>query len=358
MLGAPRTTKWRNDDQGRTKDTLDSVPNIAYRVDDSTIKRTLSSFDHIPLLGDDVDWSGFSPELFVPTTYVQTSRGCPFSCAFCNYPAMAGNYEYATPQKVVENLIQLHSSGVQYVIFIDDTINVPRRRFKEILRGMINAGLDLKWVSFFRPSHADEETFDLMKDSGCLGVYIGIESGDPTLLKNMQKSATPDRMRYGIEQLSERGIITYGSFILGFPGETEATVDNTIEFLRRTPLTYYNMLLYYHDSLAPIQMRTQEFGIRGCQYSWQHDTMDWREAIDHIERVFRSVNTSIPCPLHGFAIWAFPYLMQKGIQLEQIHNFIATAKNTFLASFDDQPKDLTEEKERMAAIFRCNGDMS
>src|SRR5580692_8915848 len=74
-------------------------------------------------------------------------------------------------------------------VFVDDTFNVPLPRFKKLLRMMIDKAWGFEWISFFRCSNADEEAFDLMARSGCIGVFLGIESGDQTILEYMDKHA-------------------------------------------------------------------------------------------------------------------------------------------------------------------------
>jgi anaerobic magnesium-protoporphyrin IX monomethyl ester cyclase len=85
---------------------------------------------------------------------------------------------------------------------------------------MIDRQFEFKWYSYFRCANADDEVFDLAARSGCTGVFLGIESGDNRMLKEMYKTTTVDKYRYGLDKLRER-IFSYASFIVGFPGETE-----------------------------------------------------------------------------------------------------------------------------------------
>ncbi len=82
-------------------------------------------------------------------------------------------------------------------MFIDDTFNVPLPRFKDLGRLMIQEQYNFNWFSYFRCSNSDEEAFDLMAKSGCKGVFLGIESGSPSILKNMNKAATIERYAEG-----------------------------------------------------------------------------------------------------------------------------------------------------------------
>ena len=125
-----------------------------------------------------------------------------------------------------------------------------------------------------------------MARSGCKGVFLGIESGSPTILANMNKSATVEKYATGIEMLRRYGIMTFGSFIIGFPGETDQTVEETIDFIRETKPDYYRAQMWYCEPGTPIQNERLKYDIKGEGFVWSHATMDSLEAMDHIDRMF------------------------------------------------------------------------
>lgn len=307
---------------------LSRTPNLIYRdpaAPRGPMLRTLPMIESNDLNENAVDWSCFSPDYYTPTTYMRTSRSCSFGCAFCNYPTMAGPLTLSDVSTIENELRYLCDHGVRNIIFVDDTFNVPLPRFKKILRMMIDNKFDLRWVSFFRCSNADDEAFDLMAEAGCIGVFLGIESGDQRILKNMTKFAKTDRYEYGIQELTRRGIVTLASIVLGFPGENEESVNNTIDFLNRTRPTFYNVQLYYHDVLAPIEKQREKYGIVGSGYSWRHDTMSWQEAADWKDELIRRVEGSALMPLYGLSIWCIPYLLAQGMTMDEIIRFCRSA---------------------------------
>jgi p-methyltransferase len=216
---------------------------------------------------------------------------------------------------------------------------------------MIEDQLGIEWVSFFRCSNADDECLDLMQQSGCIGVYLGIESGDPQVLKNMNKFANPEKYKTAIEGLHARGIMTLASFIIGYPGETATTVENTVEFLEESGSTFFNMQLYYHDPLAPIDRRRNEFGIQGSHYRWRHNTMCWEEAADWVEYAIRRVSTAVPLTLYGFSIWSIPYLLQRGLTVDQIQGFASVARRILIRGLEDTKEDYSVEEAEMRALL-------
>ena len=327
------------------------IPNLIYRDKDASLGRTHRAEERNSLDEDAVDWSSFDPGLYAPTAYMRTARSCPFACAFCNYPAMSGEHTLASVETVRRELRYLVDRGLEQMIFVDDTFNVPLPRFKQLCRMMIEERFDLRWVSFFRCSNADDECFDLMKESGCLGVYLGIESGDQRILNNMNKFADVRRYKEAIAKLHERDILTFGSFIAGHPGETQESVMNTIEFIEEIAPTFYNVQLYFHDPLAPINRRRDEFGIKGSHYNWRHDSMDWREGTDWVEYIIRRVENSTLLTLYGFSIWSIPYLLQKGLSVGQIKEFARAARGILVKGLDDSEGDYRDEFSRMREIF-------
>lgn len=362
LLGAIGADIYINDSQGESTlaavlgvlksggTDLSQIPNLIYRTGrrPADVGRTMRKFENNNLDQESVDWSFFDPSFYAPTSYMRTSRSCSFGCAFCNYPAMAGELALSDLSTIENELRYLTEHGVKNMIFVDDTFNVPLPRFKKICRMMIENQFDLNWVSFFRCSNADDEAFDLMAEAGCLGVFLGIESGDERILKNMTKFARTDRYRYGIEQLTNRGMITLASIVLGFPGENEESVRNTLDFVNETKPTFYNVQLYYHDVLAPIEKQREKYGINGSGYSWAHDSMNWQEGVAYKDDFVARATGSALMPLYGLSIWCIPYLLANGMSMDTIIRFVRTATEYVVKSLDVDYVDPDEELRAMA----------
>lgn len=305
---------------------LSEVPNLSYR-EDGKFQRTAVQPESNSLDQNFVDWRSLSDQDLGPTLQTRTARSCAFSCAFCNYPTRAGKLSLASLETIERELDSMAARGnVNNVVFIDDTFNVPLPRFKDICRLMIRKQYGFNWFSYFRCSNSDLEAVELMAKSGCQGVFLGFESGSPTILRNMHKAAKIEQYRRGIEWLKTHGILTFGSFIIGFPGETAETVEETIRFIRETEIDCYRAQLWYNEAGTPIQKRKEEFDILGDGFVWEHASMDSMEAMDHIERLFLSVKESLWLPQWSFDFWIIPYLIGRGISLEQFKSFAAEAQ--------------------------------
>lgn len=304
------------------------IPNLLYR-DGGRLHETTSEPENNSMDEVTIDWRTFPRDFLKAGVSMRTARSCAYKCAFCTYPSFAGALNVTSVEKVEEEMEGIAEQDCRHLLFIDDTFNVPLPRFKQLCRMMIRRRFNFTWFSYFRCSNADEETFDLMKAAGCMGVFLGIESGDQTILNNMNKHVTVDRYQEGIRQLKARDILTFASFIVGFPGETEETARNTINFLLETQPTFFRAELYYHFPLAPIHARAQEFGIRGGGFSWSHHTMNWWEACALQRELCERVNESLLLP-HSFDFWVIPYLLDQGVTIPELQTFLAEAKPLLL----------------------------
>ncbi len=289
------------------------IPNVI-SVKDGELTQCIHVSESNPLDENVIDWDLFDQSEFNRVVYMRTTRGCRYSCAYCTYPQFAGKYECSQLSSIEHEMNQLKRKDVKYIIFVDDSFNIPTDRFKSICEMMIRKQYHFQWLSFFRCVNVSEELVQLMKESGCIGVYLGIESLNKTILKNMRKA---DINYIACRELfAKYDILTLGSFIVGFPGETEETIKETIQIFNAYPTTFYNPQLYYHSKMAPINQQADLFQIEGKGgYAWSHVSMDWKEAVYWKNYMIQNVNQSILLPLNSSGIWALPYLLESGITL-------------------------------------------
>jgi p-methyltransferase len=332
---------------------LSKIPNLVYAEDNKRFHRNTRVAESNDLNAEVVDWSTFDRDFLVPTVQTRTARSCAYKCAFCRYPIMAGSLDLAGLDVIEREMEVLHAIGARQVLFIDDTFNIPLNRFKEICRMMIRRRFNFRWFSYFRCANADLEAFDLMAESGCAGVFLGIESGDDRVLKAMNKVATADKYRVGIARLRERKILTYASFIVGHPGETDVSARNTIRFIEETRPDFYCLEAFFFDPKVPIGAKAPEYGLTGSGYAWSHNTMDWMMAADLVEEGYRSIGSSIVVPLYGFDLWSLAYLLGKGVTFDQLTTFLREAATLLIGTSRDASVDALER--RLASAFEPAG---
>lgn len=305
---------------------LNRVSNLYYKEGDKYISTPIEK-ENNKIDENRVDWDLFSDRVgeFVN---VRTSISCPFACGFCGFPEHAGKYQTASIEAVERELRALQKiKTVKSLHFIDDTFNVPQKRFKEILRMMIKHQFEWSWHSYFRCQYADRETVELLKESRCDGVFLGIESGNDQILKNMNKAVDTRKYLKGIELLKEYGIVTFGNFIIGFPGETYETVRDTIDFIDRAPLDFYRVQLWYGEPVTPIYRQREKYKIKGESFEWSHATMNSREASDLVEEIFLTQRQSTWVPQYNFDFDSLWHLVHRGKGLERVKLFLKGFNN-------------------------------
>jgi len=167
-----------------------------------------------------------------------SSYGCPFSCSFCSEPVTSNRRWYAKcPERVVGELERLKTEfGVELVVFEDPIYFIDVKRVRRISELMVERNLNLEWSATSRLEtigRLDDETWDILKRSGFIQVFIGIESASPTILKAVGKKYTADDIVEAARILYERDVVLTGSFIQGIPVKTE---DRTLEEIGREDL--------------------------------------------------------------------------------------------------------------------------
>lgn len=160
-----------------------------------------------------------------------TSRGCPYSCIFCQGRRMVGNrVRLRNPLLVVDEIEEILSYGIDRINVADDLFVSSNGKVKEVCDEIIRRGLRFGWSAFARVNTVDLETLKLMREAGCDSVSFGVESGNPEMLKRIRKGITRDQVRHAVGLCREVGIIAHTSFIVGLPGETSETLRETGEF--------------------------------------------------------------------------------------------------------------------------------
>lgn len=301
---------------------LSGIGNLAYR-DGDAIRFTPAEPEANALEENMVDYGLFPRDRIGAFVSTRTAKSCPFTCSFCGFPQRAGRYKYLSPELVERELDALAAlGGVTTVTFLDDTFNVPKKRFQEILRMMIRKAYGFRWNAFYRSDHGDEETIALMGEAGCEGVFLGVESGSDVTLKRMNKTARRADYLRSIPLLRQAGIISHASVIIGYPGETWESAMETVSLIEEARPDYFRAQLWYADPLTPIWEKRDEYGVKGSAFQWTHDTMTSAEACDFVDRMFTSVRGSTWLPQQGFELWSLFYLERLGATREGVKQYV------------------------------------
>jgi len=212
-----------------------------------------ADLDHIPLpdydLVDIHRFSGFIVPGPQPIFYIMASRGCPFRCTFCGSSSIwERKVRLRKPEMVVDEAEYLiNKYGAREIFFTDDTFNSKLPWTMEILSLLIGRGLNQKCI-FRITCRADqklitEEFLKLAKEAGVWLIFYGVESGNQQLVDSMNKGLNLNDVRRAFKLTNEAGIKIQASFILGMPGETKETIEDTKWFIQETKPDYYGCSL-------------------------------------------------------------------------------------------------------------------
>jgi radical SAM superfamily enzyme YgiQ (UPF0313 family) len=166
-----------------------------------------------------------------PAGWIETSRGCPYNCCFCNKSVFGRNFRAKSPVRTVDEMQYMLSLGFKEIHIADDMFTTDVERVKQICDLIISRGLRFPWatVTGIRVDRGDEEMFSKLARAGCYRIYLGIESGNQDILDRVGKGITHDQVRTTIRMIRTTGMEICGFFMLALPGETEKTMRETID---------------------------------------------------------------------------------------------------------------------------------
>ncbi len=162
------------------------------------------------------------------TATIQSSRGCPFACTFCDIRRT--EFRYRSPDNVVDEVEALADQGVDDFFFVDDTITIRKKRVHEICREIVRRGIKINFKVSSRVDCINEDLLRDLRKAGCYRIHYGAESASDKSLKYMEKGITADLVRKVFKQTHKAGIGTYAYMMIGIPGETREDMENTFDF--------------------------------------------------------------------------------------------------------------------------------
>jgi anaerobic magnesium-protoporphyrin IX monomethyl ester cyclase len=203
-------------------------------------------------------------------TTMQTSRGCPWPCVFCNIPIFnEGKWRSRSPQHVVDEFKQLQSQGYGAVYFVDDHFLLQPTRIEAICKGINEAGVTIQWGCEGRVDSTAQHLFPAMAKAHCRTLMFGIESGSQKVLDRLKKDQTLEQVRGAVKNAKQAGIeIVHGFFVVGNPDETVEDMRATFDFASKLRLDTFgfNRLCVYRGT--PLWKEYVERGLVNDADDW------------------------------------------------------------------------------------------
>ena len=235
---------------GPTK-ALSNIKGLAYRNGEKIIHTGP------PDLIDDLDRLP-DPARYFSFQHVAISRGCPQSCTFCGSPAFWGRrVRFHSVDYFVSQLRRLYEKGVRFFYVSDDTFTLKKDLVLSVCQAIIKENLPITWAAISRVDLVDEEILYWMRRAGCIQISYGVESGSGEIRKKLNKHISGKQITQAFAQTIHHGIMARAYFIYGAPGETDATVQASLDLIdeiKPLSVVFYMLSLFpgtalYHDYL-------------------------------------------------------------------------------------------------------------
>jgi hopanoid biosynthesis associated radical SAM protein HpnJ len=264
---------------------------------------TNEELDRLPFVTEvyhrDLDYLRYnSPYCQYPYVSLYTGRGCPARCTFCLWPQVTTGHTYRvrSPENVVDEvrLMPRLFPRMKEIFFDDDTFTADVPRAREIARRLGRLGLC--WSTNAR-ANVDRETLKELKEGGLRLFVVGYESGNDEILRNIRKGVSTERARRFTRDCHDLGILIHGTFIIGLPGETRATIEESIRFAREmepetlqvslaSPYPGTHFFKYVQDGGFLLEsVYNDEAGYQKCTVSYPG--LSAEEMFDAVERFYR-----------------------------------------------------------------------
>lgn len=196
----------------------------------------------------------------LPATHIFTSRGCPYRCVFCR-TAFGRKVRFHSPEYVIAEIEHLKKDyGVRELKINDDTFTVDVVRVHAICDLILSRQLDVTWSCNVRANLVDRPLLQKMRAAGCWEVAVGLESGSDEILRTLKKGATVEQGVNACRLAAELGLIVRPSFIIGNPGETLSTIEQTIRLAASLPVHYPSFSLMTPFPGTELWEHAEEYG--------------------------------------------------------------------------------------------------
>ncbi|MCD6093950.1 MAG: radical SAM protein [Candidatus Omnitrophica bacterium] len=254
------------------KGNLDEVRGLVIRKDGelrlAERRDFIENLDTLPLPAWDLlpDFSNYGGSQFIGfetrlTFRLITSRGCPFHCTFCDRNIFGNRYRMNSVDYILKMIKELYFRyGVRHIYFSDDNFTTSKTRTRELCRRLEEEHLDLTWDCNTRLDQVDLQLLKEMKRAGCQHIAYGIESGNQKILNLLKKGTTLKQIERALQWTKDAGIDARGNFMLGNPGETKETIEETIEFAKRLPLNTFKMSFFTPFPATEIYKEIEKYG--------------------------------------------------------------------------------------------------
>lgn len=282
----------------------EGIPGLSWRTGQTAEQPLTLAMDALPYgAWDLVDLGRYqSPSLVAPTVPVadlEFSRGCRAQCVYCTKGVFGSDWRHKSPERFVDELLHAKAHGFRAFNLVDDSFTTITSRAIATCEEMMRRQVDLPWslTNGIRVANVNEEFFRVSRAAGCRLLAFGFESGSDRVLKRIKKGATVRQARRAVGWARKYGFTILGYFMVGLPGETAETIEETATLATELDLDFAKFSITMPLPGTPlwdewgryIDMDTVDFSIHSNgAHLYEHPDFSWPELEAHTQRAYRS----------------------------------------------------------------------
>ncbi|MHC4771688.1 MAG: B12-binding domain-containing radical SAM protein [Planctomycetota bacterium] len=234
---------------------------------------------------------------------METSRGCVYDCVFCNKNCFGRTFRVKSPERVVQDFQRVIDQGFKEIYLADDGFTTNMTRAKKVCDLLIENNIKIDWCTLngIRADRVDLELLKKMKQAGCYRIYLGVESGNQGVLDRIKKGTKLEYLENAVTWGKQAGLEVVGYFMLGLPGDTEETMQQTIDFAKKLDLDLAKASVtiplpateMFNDLDAKHLIKTQDwtkYKFHSVPSSiYDHQTLSWPVIEKYYKKFYRQV---------------------------------------------------------------------
>ena len=259
-----------------------SIQGLCYKHDDGLIKvsgpRIVMNLTKLPMPSYHLLPMGKYSSIIgmTPVSTMMGSRGCPYQCGFCYKTPSDKKYRTRSVENIVDEMeFLIENYQIKEVMFYDDIM--PKAYARNLSNEIIKRKVKIFWQTPQRVNLVNPELLKLMAKSGCHILRFGVEQGDPEMMQLVEKRITVDQVRKSFQEANDAGIKTFAYFIIGYIGETERTMQATIDLAKDLNPTYVMFTKAVPLPRTPLMTQSVSEGLVDPEY-WRKYTLGFQQA--------------------------------------------------------------------------------
>lgn len=254
-------------------------------------------------------------------TVILTQMGCVYDCAFCSYKEKNRKHIFFDIEEIKKALIELNRTnlqGLSHVRFADETFNIDNMRVTELCNFIREQNFKFHWSCFLRANNITDQLIKAISNSGCDFVSIGVESGSEILQRTMNKNINLVELKKSIVKLREAGIVVNISLLVGFLGENESTIQETMDFIIDGKPDLARINLWYPARNEKNKKIYEEYNFQYVDNTWYHNTLSEQEAISYAKKIYLMDSETVFLPPFSSIFDQWPVLASYGLSQKEI----------------------------------------